>query len=74
MNSLRKQIIFWALPMTISGIANAETMSGIITGEVVNLYDNFRVCALLIINGNYQTYSCTTDGTNKGAPFTLPYS
>lgn len=60
--------------MTISGIANAETMSGIITGEVVNLYDNSRVCALLIINGNYQTYSCTTDGTNKGAPFTLPYN
>lgn len=73
MTSLRKQIIFFALPMTLSGTANAETVSGTITGEVVDFYDHSRVCALLIINGNYQTYSCTTDGTNTGAPFTLHY-
>ena len=74
MNSLQKQIIFLALPMILSGTANAETVSSTITGEVVDFYDNSRVCALLIINGNYQTYSCTTDGTNAGAPFTLHYN
>ena len=74
MNSLRKQIIFLALPMAFSGIANAETVNGTITGEVVDYYDDSRVCALLIINGSYQTYSCTTDGANTGAPFTLHYT
>ena len=69
MNSLRKQIIFLALPMTLAGTANAETVSGTITGEVVDLYDKSRVCALLIINGNYQTYSCTTDGNTRLSSF-----
>lgn len=60
--------------MAFSGIANAETVNGTITGEVVDYYDDSRVCALLIINGSYQTYSCTTDGANTGAPFTLHYT
>ncbi len=73
MNNLRRHITFLALLMIFVESINAEIISGTITGQVIDYRDHSLICALIIINGKHQTYSCTTDGTNKGASFTLHY-
>ena len=52
---------------------DAGAVSGTITGQLVNAKTGDLVCAEALINGSYRTYTCTTDGLNRGAPFTLPY-
>lgn len=52
---------------------NVGAVGGTITGQLVNAKTGELICAEALINGNYRTYTCTADGLNRGAPFTLPY-